>query len=419
MSDTAAHLVDRVFPRVPVRQWVLSLPRPMRYVLARDAKLLGRALRIFVSEIVRHLKRKTGHHPSSEVLAGAVTSIQRFGGALNLNPHLHSLVLDGAYVWDDEAQVLRFQALAEPSQEELERILSRVRHRLRMFLASRGFTAFEPPSPDSVPPEACEELSLFDRVQSTSIQECLTLSGEPRRVPAVGRRKGPLPAPEGGPLCVSFDGFSLQAAVRIRKGDREGLERLARYVTRPSFSGERLELLPDGRVSYEFRRPRRDGSTHLVLRPLELMEKLAALVPPPRSHLLVYSGILGPRCRARRMVVPAGNPAPSPEAGNDEACGRRPRGEEPHDRWEREAPRSREAPTGPGRTDWATLLRRTFALDVLSCPRCSGRLKVIATITEPEPIRAILRCLGHPEDSPRASPARPPPDPGLEFVQAS
>ena len=85
MSDTAAHLVDRVFPRVPVRQWVLSLPRPMRYVLARDAKLLSRALKIFVSEIVRHLKRKAGHRPAREVLTGAVTGIQRYGGAINLN----------------------------------------------------------------------------------------------------------------------------------------------------------------------------------------------------------------------------------------------------------------------------------------------------------------------------------------------
>jgi hypothetical protein len=101
MSDTAAQLVDRVFPRVPVRQWVLSLPRPMRYVLARDAKLLGRALRIFVSEIVRRYKRRARHRPASEVLAGAVTGIQRWGGSPqpqrpflkqdDVNPYLRAL----------------------------------------------------------------------------------------------------------------------------------------------------------------------------------------------------------------------------------------------------------------------------------------------------------------------------------------
>jgi hypothetical protein len=231
-----------------------------------------------------------------------------------------------------------------------------------------------------------------------------------------GRRNLPYIPPPDKPYCVSFDGFSLEAGVRIRKGDREGLERLCRYVTRPAFSQERLSLLPDGRVRYELRRPRPDGSTSLVLTPLELLEKLAALVPPPRSHLVVYHGILAPHCRSRRFVVPSGAPA------DDARCAHRsprPRDDDSPDPLpDREAPRAAEAPAGPGRTDWATLLRRTFALDVLECPRCHGRREVIATITEPEAIRGILRCLGHPLDPPRAAPARPLADPGFEFDQA-
>jgi len=234
----------------------------------------------------------------------------------------------------------------------------------------------------------------------------------PEPTPRPWRRREP-----EKPFCVSWDGFSLEAGVRIRKGDREGLERLSRYVTRPPYSQERLSLLPDGRVRYDFRRARPDGSTGLVLSPLEFLEKLAALVPPPRTHLVVYHGILAPHCRSRRFVVPV-SAAPADDARCGDRQARPPDDGERDPLPDREAPRSQEAPAGPGRTDWATLLKRTFAIDVLECPRCHGRREVLATITEPEAIRGILRCLGHPTDPPRAAPVRPLPSPGLEFDQA-
>ena len=71
--------------------WVLSLPRPIRYILARDAKLLTRALRIFVSEIFTNLRRRAGVR-KRDALVGAVTRVQRSGGALNL---MHSLSFTG------------------------------------------------------------------------------------------------------------------------------------------------------------------------------------------------------------------------------------------------------------------------------------------------------------------------------------
>jgi hypothetical protein len=421
----------------------------VRYVLARDAKLLNRALGIFVSEIVRHLKRKSGHRPRRDILTGAVTGIQRYGGAINLNPHLHTMALDGVYIRDEEEGTLTWKSLPEPTDDELHEVLDRTRKRIRDFLVRKGFTAFapDPTEEGQDPPEAdLEEPSLFDTVQSSSILEELLLSGSPRRVPMPGRRPMPyLPRPDK-PLCVSVDGWSLEAGVRIRKGDREGLERLCRYVTRPPLSQERLELLPDGRVRYGFRRPRPDGSTHLILTPLEFLEKLAAIVPPPYHHLTVYHGILAPNSRTRKLVVPQAAPAPPPESCAPVPCEHPPK--EPRRRREskdeppshiqpepelprdelralpvgelvREARRSRDAPVGPGRSSWATLLKRAFALDVLQCPTCKGRREVIAAITEPEAIRKILRCLGHPEDPPRAAPARPLGDPGFEFDQAS
>ncbi len=84
MADTAAHLVDKVLPRVPVRQWVLSVPRPIRYLLARDGRLLSKAVEIFVGEVFRDLRLRGRKRFKGKGLAGAVTGVQRFGGFLNL-----------------------------------------------------------------------------------------------------------------------------------------------------------------------------------------------------------------------------------------------------------------------------------------------------------------------------------------------
>jgi hypothetical protein len=95
MSATAAHLVDRVFPRVPVRQWVLSLPYALRYRLAYDAHMVGDVLAIFTKTVFASLIRRAREFGAvQKAQCGAVTFIQRFGSALNLNLHLHMLALD-------------------------------------------------------------------------------------------------------------------------------------------------------------------------------------------------------------------------------------------------------------------------------------------------------------------------------------
>jgi hypothetical protein len=82
MSDTAAHLVDRVFPEVPVRQWVLSLPFALRYRLAYDARLVTEVLRIFVQAVFGSLRRRAGFPAAKkQARCGAVTFVQRFGDA--------------------------------------------------------------------------------------------------------------------------------------------------------------------------------------------------------------------------------------------------------------------------------------------------------------------------------------------------
>ena len=103
MSDTAAHLVDRVFPAVPVRQWVLSLPYALRYRLAYDARMVTDVLGIFTRTVFGSLIRRANRFgPRPNAQCGAVTFIQRFGSALNLNLHLHMLAIDGVYAADDD-----------------------------------------------------------------------------------------------------------------------------------------------------------------------------------------------------------------------------------------------------------------------------------------------------------------------------
>ena len=88
------------------------------------------------------------------------------------------------------------------------------------------------------------------------------------------------------PLCADIDGFSLHAAVRVEAHDRKRLEQLCRYITRPAQSEERVQLNAAGQVELKLKTPWRDGTTHLVMSPPEFMQRLAALVPRPRLHLI-------------------------------------------------------------------------------------------------------------------------------------
>ena len=97
MAQTTAHLVDHVIPNVPVvRQWVLSLPIPLRILLAAHPYLLSPVLQIILRAISAFLIKQAGFK-RRDAQTGAVTLIQRFGSAANLNIHLHCLTLDGAY----------------------------------------------------------------------------------------------------------------------------------------------------------------------------------------------------------------------------------------------------------------------------------------------------------------------------------
>jgi len=109
-----------------------------------------------------------------------------------------------------------------------------------------------------------------------------------------------------GPLFGGRFPFSLHAKTRIAADNRLGLEQLCRYVARPALAAGRLRLLDTDQLSFALKTPWSDGTTHLLLSPHELLEKLAALVPPPRLNLIRYHGILAPNARDRASIVPGG-----------------------------------------------------------------------------------------------------------------
>ena len=205
------------------------------------------------------------------------------------------------------------------------------------------------------------------------------------------------------PRCASIAGFSLHANVSIPAGDRDRLERLFRYAARQPLATERLEQLPDGRLMYRFKRMWRNGATHALFSPLDLIERLAALVPTPRAHLTRYHGIIGPAAKWRPRIVPAVAVGVQPAASDSE--GREAAGESADT-----ISRKKESPPSASRQRrnyaWAELIRRVFSADVLSCSQCGGKLRLISAILPPETTRKILDWVGLPSRPPPVSPAR-------------
>lgn len=174
---------------------------------------------------------------------------------------------------------------------------------------------------------------------------------------------------------ILAEGFALHANVWVGPNNRARLEQLCCYVLRPLLAEHRLLRLADGRVRLELKQPWSDGTTHLLFEPVEFLEKLVAVTPRPEMNLVLYYRVLAPHAQWRPEVV---------------AYGRTERDEETD-------PRAAAADASrPRYWSWAQQMRRAFDLDVLRCPRCAGRMQLIATIEDPVVIQRILARLGLP-----------------------
>ena len=137
--------------------------------------------------------------------------------------------------------------------------------------------------------------------------------------------------------------------------------------------------------------------------PLELLEKLSALEPAPRVHLVRYSGVLAPAAKWRPLIVPA-CPAKESAPAISFACATETSGcatESFTAASVAVSPGPQFPATRHGRNyTWAELMKRVFEIDVLECPRCLGRMRIVAAIHPPDATRKILDCLGLPSRAP-------------------
>jgi hypothetical protein len=402
MTAQAAGLVDAVLPHVPCRQWVLTLPYRLRYLVAWDHVLSRAVLGVFIRAILGFQRRRARRHGVPDGRGGTVTVIQRFGSALGLNVHYHTLALDGVFQRDPDG-ALRFHAATPPTDLEVARLLETIRTRILRLLRRRGLIG-DDIDPDSTDPFASESPVLAG-LSTAAVHGRVALGPRAgRRIRRLGTDPDAPWITSTGPRQAHLHGFDLHANVAVTRHDRGRLEKLCRYILRPPIAQERLALTPDGQILLQLRNTWSDGTTHCLFEPLELLEKLAALVPRPRINLLIYHGVLGPHARERREAAAYGRPA-SENAPDDETAADCMPGSAPPD-----AP-----PPGPSpqqraaRRDWAQLMRRAFDFDVLSCPRCGDRMRLMATIEHPAVVRRILTHLGLSTEVPAALPARSPP----------
>lgn len=389
MAESAALLVDEVLPEQPMRQWVLSFPFQLRFLFASRPLILGQVLGIVYRMIATHLVKKAGlTHKTART--GAVTLIQRFGSALNLNIHFHMLFLDGVYV-DGSDGSARFRGVKAPSNQELTPLAHAIARRVGRFLERQGL----------LERDAENSYLAGDGMDDDPMMQLLGHSITYRI--AVGPQQGrkvftlqTLPAydPEEpfGDTLSKVAGFSLHAGVAARADERKKLERLCRYIARLAVSEKRLSLTANGNIRYQLKTPYRDGTTHVIFEPLDFIARLAALVPKPRINLTRFHGVFAPNSKHRAWVTKAARGKGKQAKGSDDPT-----------------PAERRASM-----TWAQRLKRVFNIDIETCPACGGPVRIIACIEDPVVIKKIL---DHVTDRAAAGERRPLPEsrapPGL------
>ncbi|WP_437979374.1 transposase [Sorangium sp. So ce295] len=348
-----------------------------------------------------------------------MTFVQRFDSTLGSIVHFHVVALDGVFTRQDGPEVVFHQGPA-PSRDDIAAVAARVEKRMMRWLRRSKLVDDRPSEersnevPELSPLEACMQLSFFGGTFVRLDQDGVPLAEADDEDRFRPRGKSP--------WAGEVAGFNIHAGVTLRAGDRAGLERLCLYGARPPFSLERISLLPDGRVAYRLRKPRRNGATHLVLAPVHFLARIAALVPPPRYPLLRLSGVLASGSSWRAAVVahgPAATGIPVPEtktktsATAPPTCANDITAPPPAATWD--PPASARTSLGDGivlpvyaRIDWASLIRRVYWEDALACP-CGGRWRLVADIgqrAQREAIVALLTHLGIPTEPPPIARAR-------------
>jgi Transposase zinc-binding domain/Putative transposase len=258
MNDTAAHLVDRVLPFSPYRQWVLSLPFRLRLLLAKEGRLLGKVRTIFMRTVRSWQRLQARRLGLRDVTTAAVCFTQLFGSRLDCSPHFLALAPEAVFLESEEGD-LELWRLPQPKREEIERLVERIARRTLATLKE----------------ELGEDLRLdaLDRLRAgTQQQLSFSAMAEP-------------PEDRVGKLSARCEGFSLQAGRHLHQSDREGLEALLRYCLRPPVAQERLSMAENdsGKVVLKLRRPLADGRAELEMTPVTLLKRFGGPGAPAQE----------------------------------------------------------------------------------------------------------------------------------------
>jgi hypothetical protein len=384
MVETAAHLCDHVFPRLPVRQWVLSVPKRLRYFMQREGVVLNMVLRIFLRVIAQSLQTHapgTANVDTAALHIGAVAFIHRFGSSLNEHVHFHVCVVDGVFEAVAGEEGVCDGVIFHPATGVYADTVAQVQASLRLPLL-RAFVG----------------RGLLEGFEAKEM------------------------------LAYRHSGFSVDTSVCIAAHDRAGLERLLRYCARPPFALARLRKAGSElvyRCAKQHSEPTSDKrgdkrgtkADELHLTPLELIDRIAALVPPPRTHRHRYVGVLAPNSPLRAAVTAmvctltpraTAQPQSSAQPAATGESADQTRGPTPMGHAIAPAPE----PVPPKRAAhylWAVLIARIYEVFPLLCPLCGGQMRIIAFITHSADIRHILDHIGVACEPPHIYPARGPP----------
>jgi hypothetical protein len=322
----------------------VSAPIPLRYWTASSRDLTTQVHTIIRTTIAQFYVKQAVKRGAErqKVQPGAGTFLQRFGGALQLNLHYHVIFMEGVFL-DRTAHGLtpRFVKGEPPSDADIAYVVQKISRRVIRTLRRLGYleAGMDVPVATGYDPLRDTETELT-RTMAASVKQCIAFGGRAghnvHRIGSGFGYEGERPE-RTGPRCASVNGFSLHANTEIPAYRRDQLERLMRYTARGSLSLERLAQDANGALMYRFNRPWSDGTAGMKLSPLELLEKLAALVPLPHAPLVRYAGCLAPHSKLRAAIIPTPR-----QQGVDGAASK----------------------TGTPYWPWARLLGRVFALDM-------------------------------------------------------
>ena len=365
MAESAKLLVEDVLHGYPVRQWVLSLPIPLRLLLARYPKHLSKIMQIIHRAISCDIVHRAGYL-KKQANTGAVTYIQRFGSALNLNIHFHMLFLEG--VITQECGQSKFKCVKAPNHNDMETLVNVISHRIATYLEKAGLVQRDMDNTFLDLPMDDEDSLL--PLQAASVNYRIAVG------PDTGKKVfalQTLPAKDEqhyGQLA-QINGFSLHAGVFADSHQTDKLERLCRYISRPALSEQRLSLTDSGKVRYQLKTPYQDGTTHVFFTPLDFIGKLAALVPVPRLNLTRFYGVFAPNAKVRAEVTASQRGKNSPRLA--------------------EHLKDSDKPYHARSMSWAQRLKRVFNIDITVCEACEKtNVKIITCITDPAVIHKIL-----------------------------